>query len=85
MTACFIEIVLRSDTECPHRLFTLFALRLTGGYVCTDGGQIEREEACLEGKAIELANEIRPIIDWKEYDSLPAGSYFDYATPLYLH
>ncbi|EIM79612.1 uncharacterized protein STEHIDRAFT_163439 [Stereum hirsutum FP-91666 SS1] len=71
VTACFIEIVLRSDTECPHRLFTLFALRLTGGYVCTDGGQIEREEACLEGKAIELANEIRPIIDWKEYDSLP--------------
>ncbi|EIM78958.1 uncharacterized protein STEHIDRAFT_164161 [Stereum hirsutum FP-91666 SS1] len=71
VTACFIDIVLRSDTECPHRLFTLFALRITDGYVCTDGGQIEREEACLEDKAFKLANEIRPMIDWKEYDSLP--------------
>lgn len=85
MTACFIELVLRSDTESPHRLFTLYALRLTDGYVCTDGGKIEREEACLEDEAIKLADEIRPMIVWKEYDSLPAGSYFDYATPLYLH
>lgn len=74
---CFIELILRSNTKSPHRLFTLFG-DLLAGFQFSDGGPFEHKEARLKKEDEELANKVRPMIDWRVYDSLPQSSYFNH-------